>query len=497
MSVLPSYVEEAIRFRAGVELELKQRTRANSLICSDPVEWIERHFRIPETSDNKIVMQPYQKRVLRETLTLNAAGEFPYSTIVWSDIKKSAKSTITAAVALWRAFQVDWGQVVMVANDLKQADSRVGYYLRRAIELNPNLAARAKIRNYQVTLDNHTRIEAVPIDPTGEAGGGADMVVFSELWGAFHAAQARMWTEMTLSPLKYGQSFRWVETYAGYSGESPTLEQLHEVAVQPENRVAWANEFNPALEAYTAEQGRIFCLWNTVPRNPWQTKEYYAQEEATLMPDEFRRVHKNEFVSSTSAFVPREWWAACLVPDEEIPDLTADMPMILAADASIDGDTFGLLGLTGRDGSGIYDIRYVNAWRPPPNASMENGIDYTEIEDEIRRLVTEYNVVELAVDPYQLYYLGNKLNQELVTRVYFFSQGADRLVADKGLQDRIRGKQIAQWGDPVLTEHILNANAKIDKEGGKLRIIKRSPQLKIDLAVCLSMAADRAAFWQL
>src|SRR5690348_1674481 len=106
---------------------------------TDPIKWIETNFYIPETTQ-AITLAEYQKACLREVLTFDEAGQFPYSTIVWSDIKKSAKSTIAAAVGLWMAFRKPWASIKVVANDLKQADSRVAYFMRRAIELNPKLS---------------------------------------------------------------------------------------------------------------------------------------------------------------------------------------------------------------------------------------------------------------------------------------------------------------------------------------------------------------------
>lgn len=141
---------------------------------SNPVHWIQSHFIIPETG-KPLQFEPYQKQAIREALKRTDGIHYDHSVIIWSDVKKSAKSTIAAAVALWCAFQVEWGQIIIVANDLKQADSRVGFYLRRAIELNPELSKICKIIKYRVELPNHTFIEMVPIDPSGEAGGNAEI----------------------------------------------------------------------------------------------------------------------------------------------------------------------------------------------------------------------------------------------------------------------------------------------------------------------------------
>lgn len=101
----------------------------------DPVGWIEENFYIPELG-GPIELFPYQRAALREAYRQDAEGRFIYNIILWSDIKKSAKSSIAAAVALERARRLEWASVKIIANDLKQADSRVAKYFRRALELN-------------------------------------------------------------------------------------------------------------------------------------------------------------------------------------------------------------------------------------------------------------------------------------------------------------------------------------------------------------------------
>lgn len=440
------------------------------------MEWIERNFYAPETK-GAITLAPYQKAMIREALRTDEQGDFIYSTILWGDIKKSIKSTIAAAVILWRAFNTEWGSIKIVANDLKQADSRVAFYARRAIELNPALAVRAKIKpsGYLIELDNRTKIEAVPVDPQGEAGGNDDLICFSELWAAKSKAAIKMWTEMTLSPTKFKKSFRWIETYAGYVGESPLLEPLYEGVVMRGERLA--GEY----PIFVDRRARVIALWNTEPRLSWQTPEYYEQEAGALFPPEFRRVHRNEWVSPTSAFVAPEWWQGCAGTN---PPLPKDYPLVFAADAGITSDQFALVAVSRLDDH-IY-TRYVRSWKPPP----QGEIDFSEVEQEIRRLLDLYNVVEIAYDPYQLHDMMSRLRKEgAPTRE--FSQGADRAVADKQLHDLIRDRRLHHEGEAELTEHIRNANAK--PEGEKhLRIVKRNQNLKIDLAVTLSMASYRA-----
>lgn len=438
-------------------------------------------------------MEPYQKRCLRQIFKRDKNGNLPYSTVVWSDIKKSIKSTIAAAVGLYVAYHTEWGSVKVVANDLKQADSRVAYYMRRSVELNPLMKESAKVKysGYTISLPNHAVIEALPIDPSGEAGGNDDLIIFSELWAAKSNASEMMWTEMTISPTKHGKSMRWVETYAGHVGEAPILEKLYDSTVKPENILPWSEEFDPPLKAYEDKSSRHFTLWNDFPRMPWQTKEYYATEASDLRPEEFQRIHKNQWTSSISVFVPGEWWDNCKAA-EPLPEFSRDLPAILAADAAISGDCFGLVMLTGAGGQDVFHIRYARAWYPPKNGE----INWEEVETEIRRLIDTYNIVEFVYDPYQLHSLATKLSKDLIVHIYPFNQEKPRAIADKALHDRIRDRRILHSGESDLDEHIKNANAKTEDEK-TMRIIKRNNNKKIDLAVCTSMASDRAAHWNL
>lgn len=467
----------------------------------DPIEWIQKNFYIPELN-GPIKLYPHQEAVLREAYRKDDNGNYIYNIVVWSDIKKSAKSSIAAAVAFHRSRGSSWGSIKIVANDLKQADSRVSYYFRRALELNPRYTKGItyKESGYSVRfVDNHTIVEAIPIDPGGEAGGNDDLIIFSELWAARHKAIQRMWTEMTLSPTKFGKSQRWVETYAGYSGESPILESLYENGVKNGKHLDLSFGDNDLSDLEIYARGSMLCLWNTKPRLPWQTQEYYASESTVLTDNEFRRVHRNEFVSSSDTFVPSAWWNKC---QTEIPPLNTGEILVLAVDAAVSGDCFGIVGVSrhvvwGDDSeapeSDIVKVRYSRKWIPPLNGKIiygnpESPADRNYPEGEIRWLVDNYDVVCVAYDEYQLHDFMQRLRR--IVYIKSFPQGKDRLLADKQLHDGIREVKVLHGGDRDLTEHINNADKKT--EGEKMRIIKRNENMKIDLAVCLSMANSMA-----
>lgn len=497
--------------------EATEKAEANK----DLVSYIKKHFYIPETKDHpvhkgRIALVQYQEDLLREALTRDENGKFKYSIIVWSDIKKSGKSTIAAAVNYARAKFTSWGEFYIVANDLKQADSRVARYLKRAVKLNK---ADRDIRTpgYRINFPSGSFAEAIPIDPEGEAGSNADMVTFSELWGANEDAQKNMWAEMTLSPTKLGQSFRWVESYAGFSGQSTLLYSLYELGTKAEfgAELLWPDRKYPVtdgqpavLEAYVNKKAGMLCLWNTLPRCPWQVKEYYDSERATLTPQQFDRMHRNQWVSPTETFVPMEWFDACKHPQEEWPQFISDegksfnttvftqkrWPMVIALDAAVSDDTFAIwMGCRHPTLHNEVLTWYCRVWKPPINKKINYQGTEQEPgpERELRRLIAEYNVVQVTYDPNQLHDMATRLYGEGLAWFSDFDQGAERLLSDGALRDSIRDRTFWHQGQPALREHALNADAKIDSEDRKIRIVKRSETLKIDAIVAAAMGRHR------
>jgi hypothetical protein len=307
-----------------------------------------------------------------------------------------------------------------------------------------------------------------------------------------------MWSEMTLSPTKAGQSFRWVESYAGFSGESELLYSLYELGVKngqmlwPDKLYAVTDGTPTPLELFVNPEAKMLCLWNTQPRCPWQTRAYYSSEAQILPPNQFLRMHRNQWVTSSETFVPASWWDACNRSSEWPTIDQVRHPMVVALDAGVSSDNFGLL-MACRHPEFHNDVMvvYSQKWQPKQGGT----IDFTGTEANpgpelvLKKLIKEYNVVQVCYDPYQMHSLCTRLSQEGLAWFKAFNQGSDRLIADSQVRDLIRDKRIWHRGEVDLREHVQNADAKIDTEDTKIRIVKRAEKLKIDLLICLSMAS--------
>ena len=306
-----------------------------------------------------------------------------------------------------------------------------------------------------------------------------------------------MWAEMTIPPSKRGKAFRWIESYAGFKENAELLYSLYDLGVV-RGRQLWPDrtydvtDGSPTpLELYVNDEARMLCLWNTQPRCPDQTKEYYAEEEAILPTNQFLRMHRNQWVSDTDTFVPMEWWDACMRRDYPEYDKTRH-PQVISLDAAVSDDTFGLwMGCRHPERGNEVMTTYVQRWKPVQG----HKVDFVGTEEKpgpeliLRRLIRDYNVIEVTYDPYQLHDMATRFKQEGLAWFHEFSQGADRLTADSQFRALIRERRFWHDGNPDFREHVQNANAKVDSEDRRLRIVKRQDKFKIDLAVAASMGS--------
>lgn len=335
-------------------------------------------------------------------------------------------------------------------------------------------------------------------------------------------ASKRMWAELTPVPTR-PKSFRWVETYAGYTGESELLQEQWDLAKQGRQLTkdevpSWPYD-EDLLPIWVNPQARVFAYIDQgeiARRMPWQSRDYYASQRSVLRPNDFDRLHLNLWTSAVSSFIPMEWWDRLGPPATNLPPLVAGStaPAIIAADASVTGDCTGLLLLTRHPNrSDGVAVRLSEMWQPSPGYPLDYSVT---IEPTIRRWATghihprwescathskvaqlgpctpvqPYNVVQIAYDAYQLHDLMTRIRNEGITWCKSFSQNADRMLADKMLYDLIREQRLAHNGDPNLRQHMQNAGAKSSKdEDTKMRLVKKASGSKIDLAVCASMGA--------
>lgn len=459
------------------------------VIPPDIVEWAEERFFIGK--GQRIQLHDVQKAVLREFFRMGDDGRFLYETGLYSTIKKSGKTTIAGVVMQWAC--ETWGEfkeIYHMGNKLGQAQARAFKIVRQSILWSP--AHLQDEWDVQATKLTHRPtgnfISALPVNAAGEAGGHQCLTTWTEFHGYIYEENNRMYEEMQPIPTE-ALSYRFVESYAGYKGESNLLWSLWERALKGER-------VHDAYPIYRTGDGLIAYIDSGVDarRMAWQTPDYYAKAEASSLPHEFRRIHLNEWVDSQSALINVALW------DRLAGDVRVDDPyktdVILAADASVSGDCTALAVIGWMDGHPVELETLV--WEPPKGGKLDYG---ETLEPAVRGCFDRWRVIGVAYDPYQLHDMMTRLQKEYAPYdddvtdkrekfFYAFPQGGERLEADTQLVGRIRQGNFAHAGNDVVRQHIQNADGKASGDKA-VRIVKRSESMPVDAVVAISMGCKR------
>lgn len=259
----------------------------------------------------------------------------------------------------------------------------------------------------------------------------------------------------------------------------------------------WLFEYFGPLQdndKYASFKQNALVITLPVELNRDNLAEGYLEHRRGSLTESEARVRMDaewEDESDTEKFVNIFWWDAC---KEELPSLTRSEPAILALDApkgsenpSMLADSFAAVLVT-RHPHRNQDVavRYCGIWQPEPGKFIE----YEPIEEEIYKLTNSFSIVEVCYDPYQLADMGNRLRRRGINAKEF-SQHKPRLLADKLLQSMIVGRRVSHDGNPLLRQHIDNADIVSHGPEG-IRIVKRATSLKVDAAVALAMGTARS-----
>ena len=120
-----------------------------------------------------------------------------------------------------------------------------------------------------------------------------------------------------------------------------------------------------------------------------------------------------------------------------------------------------------------------------------NVVDYEAIEEKIYELADMYQIMELAFDPWNSQMLVGRLAAEGMTVVPFRQGFASMSPPTKELMKMTLEGKLAHGGHPVLRWCMDNIVIQTDP-AGNIKISKAKATEKVDLAVALVMALDRA-----
>ncbi len=276
-----------------------------------------------------------------------------------------------------------------------------------------------------------------------------------------------------------------------YTSIKPTIDDGGRIAViftafggDGLGRLLWSKASD---EVSDVAMNRFFIPWHA---RPGRTRDWYNQVAAGAIS--FAH-HRQEYPATADEALNFTNLEERFIRDEEQWDslsldtaLSSSLPSVVALDAGITDDGFAMVAACWEPKLLLPVIRDAKLWIPKQTETKT--LDLETVFQEVGFYLKTHRIRRVVYDPYQLASYGQTLAKTMDARA--FGQNSERLIADTALRRRIREGGLRHDGNPELREHFLNADIKPDALATKLRMVKRSTDQKIDLAVAASMAVQ-------
>ena len=193
-----------------------------------------------------------------------------------------------------------------------------------------------------------------------------------------------------------------------------------------------------------------------------------------------RRYRLNQWVRTDGeSWLPKGAWELCRSDDE----LDPTVPVFVGIDMALKHDSIAVVVAQLQESGRV--VTRAKIWYP------QDGImDVSAVEQHIRDLGSQFTVQEFAYDPAFFQRSAEAMSDEGFTMVEF-SQSTSRMVPACGtLYEYIVNGRLAHNGDPVFTDQVMSAAQRSTDMGWRLS--KGKSKRKIDAAIALAMAVDRA-----
>ncbi len=470
-----------------------------------------------EWAGQPFTLLDWQRDMIRKIFgTMRPDGLRQYRTCYCEIPRKNGKSETAAGIALYLLFAdgEPGAQVYGAAGDRDQA-SIVFRVAAEMVRRSPVLSRGARV------IDSTKRItvaqtasfyRAIPADAAGSHGFNASGVVVDET----HVQPNRELIDvLNTSTGARRQPLTFYITTAGYDRHSICYE-LHDYALKVRSGVIDDRTFLPIVygAADTADwkdpavwQKANPSLGVTVKRD-YLERECARAQETPAFENTFRRLHLDQWTSQETRWLSLAAWDECAGP----VDLEAlrGQPCYAGLDLSTTTDLSALVLAFPSDHSYTLlpyfwcpgdsmvirerrDRVPYTVWSRQGHieATPGNVIDYQFIKAKILSLATEYNILEVAYDPWNATGLVLELQEEGLTMVPTRQGYASISAPTKEFEKLVLGRRLRHSGHPVLRWNVDNVSVKSDP-AGNLKPDKATSRERIDGVLAAIMAVDRA-----
>lgn len=468
------------------------------------IKFFENELTLTDSCEGeRFVLMPYQRKILRDVFGWKSRADHKRKirTLFLFVAKKNAKSILGAGIALYllHADRENAPQVCSAAADKDQA--KVLFTMAKKMnQAAPNLRHRSVAFGEQITCyKNGGHYKVLSAEAYTKHGPNWHGIIFDEL---HTQPDSELFETLTAGTVARSQPLTVIMTTAGHDETSMAYDQ-YDYAKKVRDGIIIDPSYYPVIYESDGSIDKDTGL----EKDPWDSEEtwkkanpgwgitvnakYFHQKVIECRNDPtklaaFRRLHCNQWTKQLEAAIDMAQWHACAgnVNPEDLRGQDCWLGVDLASTRDL-----GALALVFKRPKGYaallkyfcpsemlkerkkgagssFDIWVKKGYIRETEGSR---IDYDVIENEILKCGDEYNIQQVAIDPWNAQQLSTRLEKTHGLTVVSVRQGMFSLsAATKEFLDSIAEKQFEHFGNPVLTWNASNLAIVEDAAGNKM-----------------------------
>lgn len=444
-----------------------------------PLAWAEHPFGWVMEGGRPIILAPWQRAILAAWWERRAT----VTPLGISNAKKTGKTLLDALLLAWRCLVLP-GEHFSCGNDEDQAGTRQFAMIAEMVKRHPVLSEYVRATQRQlIFMPTGSTITALAVDAAGNAGSNHMTASHTETWGILYEAGIRAWEELTPPPgRRYGlPPLRIADSYAGWLAESETWHNLVDKGLAGRRIPGdWPIFENGGLLLFhmDGEEAQRRCFLGT----PEEARVYYRDQEGSLRPNAYKRMHLNLRTSGESQFAPVAWWdrAAVGAPIASNPALD----VVLGVDAGLKRDSAAVTACTHDDSTGRVVLVNHRIFYPTKGETLD-------LEDTLEAAVLDFaqrfRLRAVRFDPWQFQRSAQALTKKGLPMVEFAQTVPNLTSMSMNLFELLKAENLVAYADDEIR---LALQRCVIVEGSRgMKIAKERGGHRIDVIVSLAMAA--------
>ena len=394
--------------------------------------------------------------------------------------RKQGKSLLGSTLALYGLFAGEAGAEVYSAAGDRQQARIVFNEAKQQIQNSPMLSAECNVYRDAIEVRRFGAVYRVlSSDGKLQQGLNPSMVVFDELhvqhnddlWDALTLGSGARLDPITIGITTAGFD---LETLCGRLYQYGKSVAAQEIVDDNFGFYWWeANKDCDINDVRQWDKANPNLVLGLIDAEDMQVSARQTSEMA------FRRYRLNQWVRSQESWLPVGAWEN-MVGDATI---NTDDDCYVGIDMALKHDSIAIVIAQPQENGKVHVEAKI--WHP----DME-GIDIADVEQHLRMLHLRYQVKEFAYDPAYFQRSAESLMDDGLPMVEF-PQSSQRMIPACGnAYDMISAGRLVHSGSPMFTDQVLSAAQRMTENGWRLS--KGKSRRKIDAAIALCMALDRA-----